>query len=55
VILHAARRPRTPHDYTGGWEITEWTVEAPDYDTGRAQIKAAVGEDEVLMYVRVER
>jgi hypothetical protein len=51
VIIHAARRPRA--DQTA--EPIRWTVEAADYETGKAEIDAAVGEDEVLLYVRPER
>lgn len=29
-------------------EPIEWTIEALDYETGKAQIDAAVGDDEVL-------
>ena len=55
MILHAARRPRYPHDYTGEHEIIHWSIEADDYDTGKTEIEATVREDEVLMYLRVER
>ena len=55
MIIHAARRPRYPHDHTGEHEITHWTVEADDYDTGRAQILADIPDGWLLMGVRVER
>lgn len=54
MILHAARRPCYPHDHTGEHQVTHWTVDAPDYDTGRAQILADVPDGWVLMGVRVE-
>lgn len=52
--IHAARRRRTTHDETAP-ETIEWTVEAADYETGKAEIDATVGEDEVLLWVRPER
>lgn len=54
VLIHAARRPKTAHNEPLG-EAVHWTVEADDYETGKAQIDAAVPEDWVLLGVRVER
>lgn len=51
--IHAARRPKTAHNEPLG-EPVHWTVEAADYDTGKAQIDADVPEGWVLMWVRVE-
>lgn len=55
MIIHAARRPRTPHDYTGEPEIIRWTVEADDYDAGMERVRGEVPEGWVLLGVRVER
>lgn len=55
MLIHASRRPRYPHDHTGEHEIIHWTVEADDYDTGRAQILADIPDGWLLMGVRVER
>jgi hypothetical protein len=51
VIIHAARRPKADAEA----EPIRWTVEAADYETGKAEIEAEVGEDEVLLFVRPER
>lgn len=53
MLIHAARRPKTAHNEPLG-EPVHWTVEAPDYDTGKAEIDAQVPEGWVLLYVRVE-
>ncbi|WP_436701843.1 hypothetical protein [Nocardioides sp. BYT-33-1] len=48
MIIHAARRPRTPHDYTGEPEIVRWTVEADDYDAGMEQVRGEIPEGWLL-------
>lgn len=53
VLIHAARRRKTAHEPIP--EPIEWSVEALDYPTGKAQVDAAVGDNEVLLWVRVER
>lgn len=53
MLIRAARRPKTAHNERIP-ESTEWTVEAADYATGKAQIDADVPEGWVLLWVRVE-
>ncbi|MCR1785284.1 hypothetical protein KVF89_22280 [Nocardioides carbamazepini] len=55
MIIHAGRRPRTPHDHTGDREIVEWPVETDDYEAGMVEVRAAVPEGWVLLSVRVDR
>ena len=51
MLIHAASRPRDdPHA-----EPHRWSVEAADYDAGMAEIRMAVPDGWVLMYVRVDR
>lgn len=50
--IHAARRKRADTEA----EPINWTIEAADYDdAAKAEIQAAVAEDEVLLFVRPER
>lgn len=49
--IRAASRPK--NDTTA--EAHRWTIEADDYDTGLAEVKAAVPEGRVLLWVNVDR
>ncbi len=50
--IHAARRKRADTEA----EPIHWSIEAPDYDdAAKAEIRAAVADDEVLLFVRPER
>ena len=49
--IHAASRPAIDT----GAEAHRWTVEADDYDTAMAEIRAAVPDGFVLLAVQVDR
>lgn len=50
--IHAARRKRTAAEA----EVIHWSIEAADYDdAAKAEIRSAVADDEVLLFVRPER
>ena len=51
MLIHAARRPK---DDTAA-EAVHWTVEAGDYEAGKAEVDAAVPDGWVLLWVRPER
>ncbi|TQK73349.1 hypothetical protein [Nocardioides sp. SLBN-35] len=50
--IHAARRKKADPEA----EVIPWSIEAPEYDDdAKAEIRSAVADDEVLLFVRPDR
>lgn len=53
VAAHVQQKPESGARSYAGLQVEEWTAEAGDYDTAKAQLEARLGEHWRLITIRV--